>query len=126
MVAAKLLNKELKSTNPIRRRELITLIREELQRTESNAEYTTKQLRSNVMKSLGNAKVATLETCLEICEMLKERCSIRNSMRIYVALVRSLSRTSFVGWTALRENDAKYYPPIHDCNHDLKLSLSLV
>ena len=49
----------------------VILIREELDRTESHAEYTTKQLRSNVMKSLGNAKVAAFEIWLEMLRNVK-------------------------------------------------------
>ena len=59
-----------KSTSA-RRRELIALLRDELDRTASHAEYTTKQLRSNVQKSIGNAKVAALEIWLEMLRNVK-------------------------------------------------------
>ena len=61
---------ETKSTSA-RRRELIALIRDELERTVPHAEYTTKKLRSNVQKSIGNAKVAALEIWLEILRNVK-------------------------------------------------------
>ena len=54
-----------------RRRELVSLIRDELERTASHAEYTTRQLRVNVQRSLGNAKVAELEIWLDMLRNVK-------------------------------------------------------
>ena len=58
-------------TKSAHRRELVALIRDELQRTASHAEYTTRQLRLNVQRSLGNAKVAELEIWLEMLRNVK-------------------------------------------------------
>ena len=43
-----------------RRKEVLTLVRKELERTEHHADHTTRQLWKNVLKSLGNAKTDAL------------------------------------------------------------------
>ena len=58
-------------TKSARRQELITLIKNELDRTKNHAEHTTKQLRHNEQKSLGNAQVAALEIWLDMLRNVK-------------------------------------------------------
>ena len=55
----------------VRRKELLLQIEEELVRTSAHAEYSTKQLRHNVRKSMGNALVPALEVWLRMLRNVK-------------------------------------------------------
>ena len=55
----------------MRRKELLLQIEEELVRTSAHAEYSTKQLRHNVRKSMGNALVPALEVWLRMLRNVK-------------------------------------------------------
>ena len=86
-----------------RRRELITLIWDELERTVSHAEYTTKQLRSNVQKSIGNTKVAALEIWLEMLRNAKSEI-FNKKQNENIRTTRAQPITIFFeGWRARRE-----------------------
>ena len=63
--------KESGKTSSARRKELIILIKAELERTQAHAEHSTKQLRKNVQKSLGNAQIAALEIWLNMLRNVK-------------------------------------------------------
>ena len=54
-----------------RRKEPVSLIQTELKRTEHHAEHTTRQLRCNMLKSLGNARIAALEIWLDMLRNVK-------------------------------------------------------
>ena len=57
--------------NSERRKELIRQIEEEMVRTSAHMEFTTKQLRMNVRKSIGNAMVPALEVWLRMLRNVK-------------------------------------------------------
>ena len=63
--------KESGKTTSTLRKELITLIKIELERTKAHAEHSTKQLRKNVQKSIGNAQIAALEIWLSMLRNVK-------------------------------------------------------
>ena len=54
-----------RKTASARRKELLGLIRNEIERTESHADHTTRQLRKNVKKSMGNTNTDALVIWLD-------------------------------------------------------------
>ena len=60
-----------RKTASARRKELLGLIRNEIERTESHADHTTRQLRKNVEKSMGNAKTDALVIWLDMLRNVK-------------------------------------------------------
>ena len=70
--------REVGKKNSVRRKELLQQIEKELVRTSAHAEYSTKQLRHNARRSMGNALVPALEVWLQMlrnvkCEVFKKR-----------------------------------------------------
>ena len=83
-----------------RRRELIGLIKEEFQRTEYQAEHSTRQLRTNIQKSIGNAKTEALSSWLEMLRNVKGETFYRKKFEsIRTPRVQPITKFS-EGWSA--------------------------
>ena len=71
--------KDITKSSSARRAEIIKLINKELERTKMHAEHSTRQLRQNVRKSIGNARVAALEIWLDMLRNVKGEIYLRKS-----------------------------------------------
>ena len=71
--------KQSGKTKSARRKELGDLIQTELTRTKSHADHSTRQLRKNVQKSIGNARVEALEIWLNMLRNVKGETFLRKS-----------------------------------------------
>ena len=67
-------------TKSARRKELIDQIRIELTRTENHADHTTRQLRKNIEKSMGNAKTDALVVWLDMLRNVKGETFFRKKI----------------------------------------------
>ena len=67
-------------TKSARRRELIDQIKTELTRTANHADHTTRQLRKNIEKSMGNAKTDALEVWLDMLRNVKGETFFRKKI----------------------------------------------
>ena len=69
-----------RKTASVRRKELLGLIRNEIERSESHADHTTRQLRKNVKKSTGNAKTDALVIWLDMLRNVKGETFFRKKI----------------------------------------------
>ena len=85
-----------------RRRELITMIKEELERTKYHADHSTTQLRHNIKKSIGNAKIDALATWLGMLRNVKGETFYKKKIEGIRATRAQPITNFFVGWIARR------------------------
>ena len=69
-----------KKSESARRKELLELVKKELDRTENHADHTTRQPRKNVMKSIGNAKTDALVIWLDMLRNVKGETFFRKKI----------------------------------------------
>ena len=92
-----------------RRRELITMIKEELEGTKYHADHSTTQLRHNIKKSIGNAKIDALTTWLGMLRNVKGETFYKKKIEGIRATCAQPITNFFVGWIARRWKTFLFY-----------------
>ena len=78
---------------PKRRRELLTLIDEELERTKMFGDFEIHQLRRNLLKSKNTATTAALEVWLDMTRKVKESTiMLKRETRLATTRMQSITR----------------------------------